>query len=242
MDDLRSNSFGVMLAVAIVAVVGIGLLVGRLRIGVGLAGGAATALASLATMDVALVVAQLHEAQRAGLATGSVTITWEPAFYALVGAGVLALAAVAVSLGAWREGGATVHPAVAGLGALAVATMIVGTLIPTGARTWSDNLGIPTFATLPSWLRLGALALVAVVGIVAFLSLKRWAAGLAVGAVVALAAQWAGVINPPEPNTRGGPGIAITPLDGTALAVHAGALVAVIVLAVVGFVVASRQS
>ena len=242
LDDIRSNSFGVMLAVVIAALVGVGLLGGRLRIGVGLAGGASAALASLATMDVALVVAQLHEAQRAGLATGSVTITWEPAFYALVAAGVLALVALAVSFGAWREGGATVHPAVAILGALAVATMIVGTLIPTGGRPWSDNLSIPTFGALPSWLRLGALALVGGVGIIAFLSLKRWATGLAVGAVVALGAQWVGTINPPQPNTRGGPGIAITPLDGTALAVQAGALVAVVVLAVIGFAVATRQS
>ncbi len=241
MDDLRSNSFVVMLAVAIVAVIGVAvLLVGR-RVGAGLAAGAATALASIATMDVSLVVAQLHEARRVGLVTGSVTITWEPGFYALVAAGTLALGALAFGFGAWREGGASVNPAIAVLGTLGVATMIVGALIPTGARTWADNLSVPTFGTLPSWLRLGALAVVGVVGVVAFVSRKRWATALAVGATTALAAQWAGVLNPPQPNTRGGPGIAITPLEGTALAVHAGGLVAVVLLAVAGLALAELR-
>jgi hypothetical protein len=240
LDELRSNSSGVMVAVTAVLVVGVALAFARQRIGIGLAGGAALALTSIATMDVALVVAQLHNARAAGVVTGSVTITWEPAFFAIVGAAALGLVAGVLAFGAWREGGARVHPVIAALGAAGVATMIVGALVPIAGRTWGDNLGIAGFSELPSALRLAALGVVGAAGLVGFLARRRWTMGLAAGATAALAAQWIGALAPPVPNTRGGPGVAITPLEGSAQAIHAGGLLAVVVLALAGWLLAER--
>jgi hypothetical protein len=242
LNDLRSNSLAVMLAACAVIVLGIALAIGHQRIGAGLAGGAAIAVAGLAAMDVALVVSALHESRHSGLATGSVTITWEPGFYAIIATGVLALGAWVVALGAWREGGASAHPLVAVIGVLAVITMIVGTLAPTGSQKWSDNLHVPGFSELPSALRLIALGLMALGALVGFASRRRWALGMAVGSTAALAAQWIGAVNPPSPDHRGGPGIAITPLVDNALAVFAAGLAAVVLIAVVGFVVATWRS
>jgi len=242
MNDLRSNSLGVALAVAAVAVVGLALTFGRQRVGVGLTGGAATALASVVTMDIAVVVSTLHEARRSGLATGSVTITWEPGFYALVAAGVLGLVGAVVAFQAWREGGPGTHPAVAVVGAAAVVTMLVGTLLPTGGQRWSDNLHVVGFSELPSALRLLALAFVGLIGLVGFLSTRRWTLGLAIGATTALAAQWVGTFSPPDPNNRGGPGIAVRPLHDAALTVNAVGLVAVVVIGAVAFAVAEARA
>jgi hypothetical protein len=119
---------------------------------------------------------------------------------------------------------------------------VVGALLPTAGRTWGDNLSIPGFGTVPSWLRLGALALVGVAVLLAFASRRRWAAGTAVGAIVALVAQRIGAVSPPTPNRRGGPGLAITPLVDTAQTVHTLGLVAVVVLASAGWIVAERRT
>ena len=242
LDDLRSNSLSVMVAAVAVLALGVGLVLGGRRIGAGLAGGAAVAVTSMATMDAALVVAQLHEARRVGLATGVATITWEPGFYVVIAAGVLGLVAAAEALTAWREAGPAVPAVAAALGAIAVVVTVVGALVPTGGRTWADNLAIPGFGTLPSWLRLGALALVGVAGTLGFASRKRWATAVAVGAIAALAAQRIGAVSPPTPNRRGGPGLAITPLVDAAQTVHTTGLVAVVVLALVGWLVAERRA
>jgi hypothetical protein len=77
--------------------------------------------------------------------------------------------------------------------------------------------------------------------VVAFASRRRWAAGLAVGATAAFAVQWIGALSPPQPNRRGGPGIAITPLEGAAQTIHAGGLLAVVVLGVIGWLLAERR-
>ena len=149
LGDLRSNSLGVMLAAAITLMVGVGLALGRQRVGVGLAGGAAVALAGLAAMDAALIVAQLLEARRAGLATGVVTITWDAGFFLVVGAGVLGLVTAAIALGAWRDAEPMVPAVITVLGGLAAVAVVVGALIPGDGRTWGDNLSIPGFGPQP---------------------------------------------------------------------------------------------
>lgn len=242
LDDLRSNSLGVMVAVAAVLLVGVALSVGRQRIGIGLTGGAAVALAGLAAMDAALIVAQLVEARRAGLAaTGLVTITWEPGFYLIVGGCVVGLVAAAFALGVRRDAEVSVPVAFGVLGIVASTVMVCGALIPADGGSWGDNLGITGFGAVPSWLRLGALAVVGAAGIVGFASRRRSALGLSFGCTAALAAQWIGVLDPPVPNRRGGPGIAISPLVDTALTVNAAALVAVVALALAGWLVTARR-
>jgi len=233
LHDLASNAqLAMIVAVAVLAA---GAVLGVLgwRLGIGLAGGAASAIVGLVAVDVAQVANQMHIAKRAASEVAVVTVTWEVGFFVLIGAGALALIAFFTSLAAGADDGRRrLNPVICGIGALGPIA------IPNHGRTWSDNWSTATFPATFVWLRIAALALVAIVGVIGFATRRRWGAGLAVGGLAVVIVQWFATMRTPVDPRRASVGIyGLSGTDGTphvlvviGLAVAVAAAIAAVVV------------
>ena len=216
-DDVSSNAIPTMIVVAIVLVLGGGLAIGRQRIGAGLAGGAGLALAGLVAVDVALAQSRI-EALKLFVGEGqTLSITREVPYFILIAAGVCGLVVFLVSLPAARgDGRPRLNAAICSVGALAMLAVAAGPFLPGNGTTWGTNTDGGAFPSFVPWLRIGAMGLVVVAGVVGFANQRRWGVGVAVGGLAAVVVEWAGTLSTTPPAGRTGVGIAsIGTTDGT---------------------------
>ncbi len=208
-NDFSTNNVVACLIAAVVLVGGAALGATGRRIGSGLAGGAGLALAGLMGWIAAQGVTVLDTVKQGLIAKGgtyTLTTTMSAGFWLVVVAGALGAIVFFASLAeAGNDGARPINAAVGALGALGTVAVVVGTLLPMKSASFSDNfssdLGVPplqfwklvTHATLgidhqpvppiATYLRLVVLFVIAVGGVVGFLSSRRWGIGLALGTV-----------------------------------------------------------
>ncbi|MET0325652.1 MAG: zinc ribbon domain-containing protein [Ilumatobacteraceae bacterium] len=157
------------------------------RWGAGLAGGAGAAVAGWAALLLGIAEWRIASAEAA---VTPATITRDVGYWALVAAGGLGILVLLGSLiRSGRDGRAGLDPWIAALGAVSFLIAAGGPLIPQGTADWSgninsDSLGVdlPTLFFVGRGVQLGLLALCGVIG---FLSVRRYGLGLAVGAAIA---------------------------------------------------------
>ncbi|MEO5899439.1 MAG: zinc ribbon domain-containing protein [Ilumatobacteraceae bacterium] len=244
LHDLASNApLAMIVAVAVLAAGAVLGIVG-LRLGIGLAGGAASAIVGLVALDAAQVANQMQVAKRAASEITVVTVTWEVGFFLLVGAGVFSLIVFFTSLAAGADDGRRrLNPVICGIGALGPVAVALGPMIPNDGRSWSDNWSTAVLPATFVWLRIAALAIVAIVGVVGFATRRRWGAGLAVGGLAVVIVQWFGTMRTPVDPRRASVGIyGLSGTDGTphvlvliGLAVTVAAAVAAVLVQATAF-------
>ncbi|MEO5725261.1 MAG: zinc ribbon domain-containing protein [Ilumatobacteraceae bacterium] len=237
-SDLSSNAITTMLIVVLVLVVGVALCLAGWQIGAGLAVGAGLAISGVAMLNIALVTYHMDSLKQQASGTGSVTVNYEFGFYVMIGAAVFGAVAFLVSLGA--NGGdfhRRFNMGVCALGALAALAVAFGPMVPGKGTGFSDNLNTDTAPGTFLWLRIGALLLIAVAGVVGFMSRRQWGIGVVIGGLAAAVVQWIGTIPTTHPLTRTSVGIfSVGTRDGRPhLAVTIG--LGVVAVAAVGAVV-----
>lgn len=196
-DDLADNLSVAGLFAALAIVVGAVSSVFRWRWGSGLAGGAGLATAGLAVLAVGLAQAPIDAAHDfAAIPNEQVfvlTITRDVGYWLLVAAAAIGVLTFFASLndatGDPRPG---LNPWIAALGGLATVVAVGGPLIPENLAHFTDNWYIADGPGEPSAMllagRLIQLGLLAVSGLVGFLSVRRWGLGVALGG--ALPSLW----------------------------------------------------
>lgn len=198
-DDFGSNlSVAGLVAALTMALGGVAATFG-LRWGAGLVGGGGLAAAGLAALTLGFAHIPIEAAQDFAAVPSEIaytlTITRSLGYWLLVTGGAIGIVAFFAStndaLGE-RLGG--LNPWTAALGALAVSVTAVGPLLPESPAVLSDNwFVIDRPGESPAMLvamRLVQLGLLAIGGIVGFLSVRRWGLGVAAGA--ALPSVWLG--------------------------------------------------
>ncbi len=183
--ELSSNApIGLVIGMVVMAI-GTVLAGTGSRLGAGLAGGAGLGLASLAATMMALVVSNYDGAAETVPAAGAfvLTRTYEPGFFTLVGVVGAGLLAFFVSVWAGgRESRSPMHPAVAALGALAAVVAAASPLVPVDGAALVDNFGGTSLSESVAAVRLVALALLLLAGVVGFLNRRMWGLGAVLGA------------------------------------------------------------
>lgn len=199
-DDLGDNlSIAGLIAALLMVVGGVAASFGW-RWGSGLAGGGGLAAAGLAALVIGLAQYPIDAAYEfAALPTDerfTLTIVQALGYWLLVAAGALGIVVFFASTNdafADRRGG--LNPWIAALGALAVVIASAGPLIPENLATFSDNWYVSDRPGEPPAMlvamRLVQLGLLAIGGVIGFLSVRRWGLGVAAGAT--LPAVWLGV-------------------------------------------------
>ncbi len=192
LDDIVFNVRTALVVAALVLVVGAAFAAASRREGVGLAGGAGLAVASISALAVGWELAFLQAFRDGLLGTGR--FTNEVGFYVLVGAGALGVITFLVSLGAaGYDGGLPVNPMVTALGTTSAIALALGPLIPINGTAFGDNFtSSASAATVFVWCRVGALAVLLLAGVVGFLNRRRWGLSLALGAGIVTGALWLG--------------------------------------------------
>lgn len=244
-DDLADN-LSIAGLVASLVMVGGGVAAGfHWRWGAGLAAGGGLAFAGVAAIAIGLAQVPI-DATREFAAIPSeqqftITITKDVGYWLLVAAAalgvVLFFAALNEAFGDWRSG---LNPWIAALGALAALVAAGGPLLPENLAAWGDNVylvegpGEPPAMLLVG--RLVQLGLLALTGVIGFLSVRRWGLGVAVGGL--LPALWMAVSTlfeltdrPVGPGYRN-PGASEMHLHGVTI-IGMSALAAMAVLAIV---------
>ncbi len=189
-DDLADNLSIAGLIAAVLMVAG-GVAAGfQWRWGAGVAGGAGIAFAGIAAVAVGLAQVPIDAAHEMAAIPSeeafTLTITRDLGYWLLIAAGavgvVLFFASINDALADRRPG---LNPWVAALGALAAVVTAAGPLLPENLAVFSDNWYIVESPGEPPALllvgRLVQLGLLAFVGVVGFLSVRRWGLGLAIG-------------------------------------------------------------
>lgn len=216
-NDFSSNTLvGLLIGAALLVLGSAGALAGR-RSGAGLVAGAGLAASSLAIWTIAQALAFV-DTLRVGLAKSGLgyrlITTYDLGLWTAVGVAALGAVLFLVALGWARgDGQPRMHPGISVLGAFATVVLVAGPMIPTGGASFADNFtgeqpvaairfakafvyyltGIDHQAQPPVTfiMRLGALLLLAVAGLVAFLRGNRWGLSAAFGAVAVTAWTWA---------------------------------------------------
>ena len=197
LDDLGDNLAIAGLIAAVLMAVG-GVAAGfNWRWGAGLAGGAGLSFAGLAGLAVGLAQRPI-DAAHAFIAIPSeqsftLTITRDLGYWLLILGGSLGVvvffASVNLAFGDRRAG---LNPWIAALGALAAVVAAAGPLLPERQGVFSDNWYLVDAPGEPPALllagRLLQLGLLAIAGVVGFLSVRRWGLGVAIGG--ALPSVW----------------------------------------------------
>jgi hypothetical protein len=196
--DFGTNLAGAGFTGAVAMLIGALLSCFGLRWGAGLAGGAGLALAGWATMTIGLAEVPIHGAESVAAQAGpdsvgfSLTITRDLGYFLVVAVGVLGLLAFFASLRMAGSGGRRgLNPWLAAIGAVGVVALAVGPLIPLGVATIDSNFG---FSTLPRVFfagRLVQLGLIALAGVVGFLSVRTYGLGMVAGGLSVATWLWA---------------------------------------------------
>lgn len=244
-DDLGDNlSIAGLIAALSMVIGGVAAAFGW-RWGSGLAGGGGLATAGLAALVVGLAqfpIDAAHEfAQIPSEQQFTLTITRSLGYWLVIAAGAIGIVAFfASSNDAFGDRRSGLNPWIAALGALSIVVAVTGPLIPEGGALFSDNwYVIERPGEAPAMLvamRLVQLGLLAVGGVIGFLSVRRWGLGVATG--VALPAIWLGIstlfelgTNPVGPGFRN-PGATSTELHGVTI-IGLSSVLAMLVLAAV---------
>lgn len=198
--DLGDNlTVAALIAATTMAVGGAGAAFGW-RWASGLAGGGGLATAGLASLVIGLAQYPIDAAAEFArippvepFQPFVLTITRDVGYWALLVAGVVGLITFFASVGdAVADGPGDLNPWLAALGGVAVLVIVVGPLLPVGRGVFSDNWYLVDGPGEPPAMlivmRLVQLGLVALGGVVGFLSVRRWGLGVAVGAT--LPAMW----------------------------------------------------
>lgn len=189
--DLGTNLPGAMMATIIVLVIGLVAATWQTRWSAGLIAGAGLALTgwSLMTLGLAEVPAQLvfDAAARPSLTAYSVTIRRDLGYLLIAATAVAGVACTIVgATAARRDRGSALNPWIAALGAVAAVIAAAGPLIPAGsaslAANWTIGEGRPMLYVIG---RLAQVGLLALGGVIGFLSVRRWGLGVVIGASVA---------------------------------------------------------
>ncbi len=242
--DLLANVRAALIVGAIVLVIGAVLAAGSRREGVGLAGGAALGLASVAIIVVGVVLTFLQTFRDGGLGTG--TFTNEAGFYVLVGAGVLGIITFLVSLGgSGFDGNVAVNPLIVAFGTVASLAVALGPLLPLNDATFGDNFSTDATNAVAVWTRIASLVVLAAGGLIGFLNRRRWGLALALGTVAAATALWLGSVrNDGSSDFPANIGIGLTnpgSLDGKPHVVTTLGLIGVLLAALTGFADDARR-
>ena len=244
-DDLGDNlSIAGLIAALLMVVGGVGASFGW-RWGSGLAGGGGLATAGLAALVIGLAQYPIDAAHEFAAIPSdeqfTLTITKALGYWLLVVAGAIGIVVFFASTNdAFRDHRGGLNPWIAALGALAVVVATAGPLIPEDLGVFSDNWYVVERPGEPPAMlvamRLVQLGLVALGGVIGFLSVRRWGLGVAAGAT--LPAIWLGVStlfeigsSPVGPGFRN-PGAADTALHGVTI-IGLSATLAMLILAVI---------
>jgi len=216
-NDFASNTLvGLLIAAGLLVVGSAGALAGR-RAGAGLVAGVGMAASALAIWTIAQSLAFVDTLRvglrKSGLAYRLVT-TYDLGLWAAIAVAVLGLLLFVVGL-AWsrNDGRNRMHPGIAVLGSFAVLVLVAGPMVPTGGASFADNFtgeqpvaairfakGFVFYLTridhqaqppVTFIMRLVALLLIAVVGLVAFLRGNRWGVAAVFGVASVTAWIWA---------------------------------------------------
>ena len=216
-NDFASNTLvGLLIAAGLLVIGAAGALAGR-RSGAGLVAGVGMAASALAVWTIAQAFAFV-DTLRVGLRTSGLgyrlVTTYEVGLWAAVGVAVLGVLLFVVALG-WSRGDGRnrMHPGISVLGCFATLVLVAGPMVPMRGASFADNFtgerpvaaiyfgkaavfyltGIDHQAQPPVTfiMRLGALLLMAIVGLVAFLRGNRWGLAAVFGTTAMTAWVWA---------------------------------------------------
>ncbi len=245
LDDFADNLSIAVLVAAVLAVVGGVASAFRWRWGSGLAGGGGLAMAGLGVLASGLAQLPLQAARdfagRPNSQAFVLTLTRDLGYWLLIAAAALGLIVFFASLNdAFGDRRSGLNPWIAALGALATLMTVLGPMLPDGAAVFSDNWyrvdGVGEPPTLLLIGRLVQLGLLALSGVVGYLSVRRWGLGLAIGG--ALPIVWMAVStlfeltsNPIGPAYRN-PGADDAELHGMTI-IGVSAVIAMAILALV---------
>lgn len=196
-DDLAGNlSIAALIAVASMLAGGVAAAFGW-RSGSGLAGGAGLAIAGLAALTLGLAQVPIDAAHDlAAIPTEdrfTLTITRDLGYWLQLAAGAIGIVVFFAAINdAFADRRPGLNPWIAALGALSAIVLAGGPLIPEGQAVFSDNWYVSDVpGAAPALLltgRLVQLALIAIAGVLGFLTVRRWGLGIAIGG--ALPAIW----------------------------------------------------
>jgi hypothetical protein len=216
-NDFASNTLvGLSIAAGLLVLGASAALAGR-RSGAGVVAGAGAAASALALWTVAQSLAFV-DTLRIGLRDSGLgyrlVTTYDLGLWAAIGVAGLGVVLFLIALG-WShdDGRRRMHPGIAVLGGFATLVLVAGPMVPTGGASFADNFtgeqpvaairfakafvfyltGIDHQAQPPVTfiMRLAALALLLVVGLVSFLRGNRWGLAAVFGTVSVTAWVWA---------------------------------------------------
>ncbi len=235
LNDFASNlTVGVIIA-AVLLIAGSALGATGRRVGSGLAGGAGLAVAGAFGWVIGQVTMLFDGRELALLAGGgtfTLTTTQEIGFWlAVVAAGLGVLAFILSLTAGGNDGWPVINPAVGVLGALGTLAVVIGPLIPMNGASFGDNIANDLVPPATLYLRLAALLLIGIGGVVGFLANRRWGYGMALGAISVGAWQWATAIGEVGDYPLG---IAGANVGATDLTPHVVTSVGVVVMLIAG--------
>jgi len=161
-----------------------------LRWGAGLAGGAGLSLVGWSAIVLGLAEIPIHDAQSVTRDAGSeieeftLSVTRDLGWFLVVAVAALGLVVfVSSSRMAGVGGRRGLNPWIAALGALAVVIAAVGPLVPLAGQDLGVNLAVSGFPRAFFAGRIVQVALLAVTGVIGFLSVRNYGLGFAAGGV-----------------------------------------------------------
>ncbi len=252
LNDLIATNLLIAVVIAGVCLLGGGVLdkLGY-RIGAGLAGGAALALAPFAVIvwginDTVSKTAQSYAEASAAGGSGGTFFEGKPGigFWVLVVAAVLGVVALLIGVSqSGPDGSPKLNVGLCVGGAVAALVAGIGQLVPQHGASLSDNFstghGQPAAFVYG---RVGIIAVVALAGAAGFLRNNRWGVGLALGSVSIYAWMWVSSIaeagDRPAPPAFGNPGA----LDAKPYILTTVGVVAMILLAAMALFAGASQS
>jgi len=237
-----------------VVLVGLCLLAGGIlatqgvRLGAGLASGAAVAIAPVLVVlwggiDRMSQSAEAHAVATASSGQGGTFFQAKQGagLWVLIAAGALGLIALVIALvQAGADGRPRLNMFVGLAGALAAVVAAVGQMIPSELRSFGDNFDDSLATKTILYGRLAMIVLVATAGAVGFLCNNRWGIGLALGGVVFWTWQWMSSLSEAGDSPLPPGFVPISTLDGKPHIVTTVGVLAVLVLAAVAILTAPK--
>jgi hypothetical protein len=169
------------------------------RWGDGLAGGAGLGLFGWAAMAIGLAefpIAVAESITRTSSESFTLTVTRDLGWWLIGSVGIVGVLVFLASLRSLNGGTRiALNPWVAAVGAVAMVVLATGPLVPVGQASFADNFSSPTVnIDLPTAYFAGRLAqvgLIAVAGVIGFLTVRPYGLGLAAGGISTAIWLWA---------------------------------------------------